>query len=244
MTPSTAPSTYSLDTLDQILQKKQQEFDTQFAKKTPTTAVRDPRPTPQSEKDEIFAKLQAAAASLTVLPEKEALYLEQQVSDLLGFEISSSFEEQKLTHSFGKMQALDEFSLQPHTQSEDSYNVHGARLKHGRPTLGWPKQTETTEQNHLYLANHLVFLEDWHHKYAHYKNWYKWRKLLLINPFNRVFIVVELASYTLPNPMQYQFGGSPDLIRTSQAWSPEAQGLVCVFFIPDAARVQPGLLNI
>ena len=241
MTPPSAPSTYSLALLEEILQKRQEEFSEQFSAVQPSVAPRMPRQTPKSERDEVFAKLAAAAASLTILPEKEALYLEQQVSDLLGFEVSSTLEEKKLTCSFGKIQALDVFSLSPQAHPEDMVSVRGARIKRGRPSLGWAKQTEVSDANRYLLANHLVLLEDWHHKYAHYKNWYRWRKLLLINPFDRISVVVELASFTLPNPMQYQFGGSPALIRASQAWSPRAQGFVCVFFIPDASRAQSGV---
>ncbi|NCN82842.1 MAG: hypothetical protein GW947_02635 [Candidatus Pacebacteria bacterium] len=243
MPSPSASKTFSLQLLEEIYQKKQQEFALKFDKVAPTTPIRDPRPTPEPERDEIFAKLEAAAASLSIMPEKELLYLEQQVSDLLGFEISSSLDGQRLTHSFGKMQALDEFTLQP-TQFETVASVRGAAIKRGRPSLGWDKQFLDKNEKQYLLANHLVLLEDWHQKYAHYKNWYKWRKLLLINPFNRIAVVVELASYTLPNPMQFQFGGSPDLIRASQAWSPEAQGLVCVFFIPDAVNSKPGVLKL
>ncbi len=239
-----ATNSYSLELLDSILQKKQAEYTAAFTAKTPAAPIRDPRPTPEPERDEIFAKLEAAAASLHELPEKELLYLEQQVSDLLGFEITSSLDEQRLTHTFGKIQALEEFSLQPHAQSDTIPAVRGAQVKKSRPTLGWSKQPCEENAKQYLLANHLPLLEDWHHKYAHYKKWYKYRKLLLINPFNRIVVIGELASYTLPNPMQYHFGGSPDLIRASQAWSPEAQGNVCVFFIPDAAAVKLGPHNI
>ena len=244
MPSPTAPKSFSLSLLEEIFQKKQQEWESKFANAPTATPVRDPRPTPQPERDEIFAKLEAAAASLSIMPEKELLYLEQQVSGLLGFEITSSLDGQRLTHSFGKIQALNAFSLQPHAQSETTVSVRGATVRLGRPTLGWDKSPDAIGTKQFLLANHLLLLEDWHHKYAHYKKWYKWRKLLLINPFNRIAVVVELASYALPNPMQFQFGGSPDLIRASQAWSPEAQGLVCVFFIPDAVATKPGVLKL
>ncbi|NCN06447.1 MAG: hypothetical protein GW946_01210 [Candidatus Pacebacteria bacterium] len=234
-------STYSLNKLEKILDKKRQEFSEQFDFKTPITSSQTSVAVPKQERDEIFAKLETVAATSAQLSEKESLYLEQQVSDLLGFEISSELEGKKLTHTFGKIQALDEFSLQPHTTTNRSQNVRGAHIQKSRPSLGWGTEDIVPDSNHFLLANHLPFLQDWHQKYAHYKRWYKWKKLLLINPFNRISVVVELAAATLPNPMQYQFGGSPDLIRASQAWSPQAQGLVCVFFIPDAARVNPGV---
>ncbi|MDA1079270.1 MAG: hypothetical protein O2840_01105 [bacterium] len=244
MPPLPATSLYSLELLDTLLQKKQAEFAVTFPEKPVTQQINNPQPTPEPERDEIFAKLETAASSLSQLSEKELLYLEQQVSDLLGFEVTSSLDDQRLTHTFGKIQALAEFVLQPHQNTVSTPAVRGANMQATRPTLGWAKKPPENGEKHFLLANHLLLLEDWHLKYAHYKNWYKWRKLLVLNPFNRVAVIVELASFTLPNPMQYQFGGSPDVIRASQAWSPEAQGHVCVFFIPEEIAIKPGLHKI
>ncbi|PIY80065.1 MAG: hypothetical protein COY80_04825 [Candidatus Pacebacteria bacterium CG_4_10_14_0_8_um_filter_42_14] len=178
---------------------------------------------PKQERQEIFQKLQSLCLKPPPnLEKKEQLYLEQQLSDLFGFEVTTELEEHRLPRTFGKMQAV------PDTKK--------------RSPFGWAHQ-DSNEEN-FEIAAHLLLLDDWHLKYAHYKQWYRNRHLLIVNPFEQRAVVAKLTDCTLPNPISYQFGGSSKLIREGKIWSPLSQGIVAVFFIPPNDSIHPGRIQL
>lgn len=178
---------------------------------------------PTQERLEIFQKLQTLCLKPPDnLEKKEQLYLEQQLSDLFGFEVTTELDEHRLPRTFGKMQA-----------TPDSKK---------RSLFGWSQQN--SEEDNFEVSAHLLLLDDWHLKYAHYKQWYRNRHLLIVNPFEQRAVVAKLTDCTLPNPISYQFGGSSKLIREGKIWSPQSQGIVAVFFIPPNDSVHPGRINL
>ncbi|NCN24293.1 MAG: hypothetical protein COU65_01040 [Candidatus Pacebacteria bacterium CG10_big_fil_rev_8_21_14_0_10_42_12] len=178
---------------------------------------------PTQERQEIFQKLQSLCLKPpTNLEKKEQLYLEQQLSDLFGFEVTTELDEHKLPRTFGKMQAVP--------------------ISKRRSPFGWAQQDSGEAK--FEVSAHLLLLDDWHLKYAHYKKWYRNRHLLIVNPFEQRAVVAKLTDCTLPNPSSYQFGGSSRVIREGKIWSPMSQGIVAVFFIPPNDSVHPGRVNL
>lgn len=193
----------------------------------------------QEEHQEIMAKL----SSLAHLPaghleKTEELYLEQQLTDLLGFTVAAELADHRLNHSVGVMMA------QPHLQRSptDVLQAHGKYLEAGmakyRSGFGWFTEngeltTQSIEREKYYFAVQLHYLTIWHQQAEELHAWYKYRKMVMINPSEETAVVGVVGDIGPSAWMQYQFAASPEVIRDGAVWSQKALGHVFLFFVDD-----------
>ncbi len=172
------------------------------------------------------------------LPEQEELYLEQQLTDMLGFEVSAELENHRLNHSLGIMggeQHLRRFSTD--TLSEhDAYQEAG--MAPNRGAFGWFTENgqlteEAIQKEKYYFAVQTLYLPDWNSNYQELKPWYKFRKMIVVNPADRMAVVGVVGDAGPAMWVKKQFGGSPEIIREGKIWSPKARGKVILMFVDD-----------
>ena len=191
------------------------------------------------EHQEIMAKL----ASLAHLPaghleKTDELYLEQQLTDLLGFSVAAELADHRLNHSVGIMAA------QPHLlrSPTDVLEAHGKYLEAGLATqrggFGWFTEngeltTQGIEREKYYFAVQLQYLEHWHREAESLRTWYKYRKMVMINPSEEVAVVGVVGDIGPSTWMQQQFAASPEIIREGNVWSQKTLGHVFLFFVDD-----------
>lgn len=172
------------------------------------------------------------------LPSDQELYVEQQLSDMLGFEVLAELDGQRLNHSIGIMggeQHLRRFAT-------DSLDQHDAYLESGiapnRGAFGWFTEggvlTETAVQREkYYFAVQTLYLPSWSSSHAQLKPWYQFRKMVVINPAEQLAVVGVVGDAGPAMWVQKQFGGSPEVIREGKIWSPQSRGRVLLFFVDD-----------
>src|SRR5258708_1347700 len=121
------------------------------------------------------------------LPAQEELYLEQQLSDTFGFEISAELDGQRLNHSIGMMAALPHLKrFQTDTLAQhDQYREAGLAVCRG--AFGWftemgQNTPETKQREEYYVVVQAQFVPTWSQNHAQLKEWYKFHKMLVINP--------------------------------------------------------------
>lgn len=193
----------------------------------------------QEEHQEIMAKM----TRLTHLPaghldKTDELYLEQQLTDLLGFTVAAELAEHRLNHSVGVMAARPHLMRTP----TDTLISHAQYLEAGispnRSAFGWFTDTgELTakgimREKYAFSAQ-LFYLPTWQQDFAVLKQWYQYRKMIVINPGEEKAVVGVIADIGPAMWMQHQFGGSPEVIREGMIWSPKTQGHVFLFFVDD-----------
>lgn len=201
----------------------------------------------QISTEEYEAVLDKAAAIAHLPPGKidleTNLYLEQQLSDLLGFQVATKLQEQELLHSHGVIQGLPHLKLSP----TDSNNEHGfkrAPFSEQRGYYGWLQhkhelEFDPTEYEKYYAALPLYLLSNWQTNAAAFKQWYNLRKVIFINPHNRRAVVTAVVdTFAMPSS-KYQFGASPETIIEGKFWSPQAMGKVLAFFIVETGTTIP-----
>lgn len=193
----------------------------------------------QEEHDEIFKKLESIVQMPPGHMEKETeLYLEQQLSDVLGFEVTAEIEGQRLNHSTGIMggeQHLYRFpgdSLAQH----DAYQEAG--IAPNRGAFGWfTENGELTDKaidsEKYYFAVQTLYLPNWNSEYPTLKPWYKFRKMIVINPAEKIAVVGVVGDAGPAAWVQKQFGGSPEIIREGKIWSPKSRGRILLLFVDD-----------
>ncbi|GIK83917.1 MAG: hypothetical protein BroJett025_05390 [Patescibacteria group bacterium] len=172
------------------------------------------------------------------LEEESELYLEQQLSDILGFDVNANLDGHTLLFSTGVMKATSHLKRSPTDTLENHTNYHEAGLSLNRSAFGWfSGSTEidqtAIDQEKYYVAVPLYYHEDWNTKFTELKQWYKFRKVVVINPAERIAVVGVIGDIGPSTYTRRQFGGSPELIHAGKIWSPKSAGKVLLLFVDD-----------
>jgi len=178
------------------------------------------------------------------LAKDDELYLEQQLSDILGFEVTAELESTRLNHSIGIMggeQHLRRFPTDTLAQ-HDAYQESG--IAPNRGAFGWFTENgqltpEAVLREKYYFAVQTLYLPTWNTDHARLKPWYKFRKMIVINPADQVAVVGVVGDAGPAQWVQKQFGGSPEVIREGKIWSPQARGHVILLFVNDPQNKVP-----
>lgn len=227
------------------------EFSEPTSKKVTNQILRQKLPEALSisreEQAVIIEKLQELVNSPPgQLNSTDTLYLEQQLTDMMGFEVISKLDGHTLPHNYGIIAPGRHLKRYPGDKLELHQRVLEAQFSQNRLDFGWlqnPKtQTENTPSNRsdsttdenaesYYLQVQLHLQDDWQFNREEVRKWYKKQKVIVINPFNKRAVVAMVAGVGSSISSRRQFVGSPELIRELEAWSPEAQGKILVLYV-------------
>lgn len=193
----------------------------------------------EEEYQEIMAKMVGFVnRPVGHLEKEEELYLEQQLTDLLGFEVSAELEGHRLNHTIGIMGGEQHLMRYPgDTLSEhDAYQEAG--IAPARGAFGWfTEDGQLTEEaiarEKYYFAVQTMYLPDWNTNFNDLKQWYKFRKMIVINPAEETAVVGVVGDAGPAQWVKKQFGGSPEIIREGKIWSPKTHGKVILWFVDD-----------
>lgn len=156
------------------------------------------------------------------------LYLEQQIAELTGVEVTTVLETHQLPQQMGIIKSLPHQKCHPTDTLTAHIHVLEAGFSEKRSRYGW--QYDQNDEYSLSLP--LMQFPIPEGERETYKQWYKYRKMLVINPIERKAVVAKVTDIQFFPSHKYQFGGSPELIRAVRAWSPQSLGRVLLFYIP------------
>jgi hypothetical protein len=193
------------------------------------------------EHQEIVGKLQMLLQMPPgTLDLQSELYLEQQISDMLGFEVTNELDGQKMLYTTGKIKALPHLRRHPTDTINNHKKYHYAGISQARSAFGWFMDqgtvTDTLKQSEeYYVALQLYYFKEWAQHHKTLKQWYKYRKVVVINPFDEIAVVSKVAAIGPRIPLKYQFGASPEVIIEGKLWSRQAAGKAIVLFVDDVS---------
>lgn len=226
--------------LDKLLQEMQSSVHSNpFSELTPSqnssSETEDTHVQLDSEESQaILSKLQSYVSSgAGSIPQEEALYIEQQVAELLGFEVAVSKDNLSLPFTYGQMAGSPHAKMKP-SPTALSEPIQEAGFATLRPFFGWYQDAEIPRYT---IQVNLLRLPKWSAQYPSIKSKLAFTQLFVINPYEGLGAPAVLTDVVYPHQSRYQFGGSPQLIRDLKVWSPASQGKVWVFFLPNP--VQP-----
>lgn len=192
----------------------------------------------------VFKLREVAQLHPGALEKQDLLYLEQQLTDIFGFEVTSQLEGRDLPFIIGTMAAAPHNKRFPSDQLTD----HGRYLEAGmaptRTQFGWMLDSgqlsdTAVNQEAFGISLPLTYLPEWQTGHQDIKSWFKFRKVVVINPFELRAVVCAVNHIAPVSTLKYQFEGSPELIRMGSIWSPKTQGRVIVLFVNDEQNQVP-----
>ena len=181
-----------------------------------------------------------------ILTRNEEKLLEQIFENVLDVPARATLEGEHLNTTYGNIGAEQHLRRNP----GDTLLQHGSGdiLKSGiAPGLGaWgyfaPSKAELTpeleEIEKWYAVVQTLYLPDWNTRQPHLKNWYKYRKVLIVNTENGKAVVASIADSGPAALTGKHYGGSPEVM--DYLGGPRyKKGPVIVFFVDDPENKIP-----
>jgi len=171
-------------------------------------------------------------------PEKET-----EISHLLfstfGINAVPKLGDTKLNHVYGLIGAEQHLPRYP----GDTVSQHDEYQKSGiTPGLGaWgyfarskSELTEDLEQKEkYYVAVQTLYLSDWPTRFKYLCDWYKYRKVVVVNPINGKSVVAVIADAGPASWTGKHFGGSPEVMASLGLNVGMQKGPVVLYFVDD-----------
>lgn len=174
---------------------------------------------------------------------------EQKVSDILsrtyGIKVTPALEGKRLDRSYGLIGAEQHLARYPgdilstHFDSQDDTNAYWqSGMAPGLGAWGYfasgPTLTELDKDREKYYIAVQTFLsKDFNSKFAEYRDFYKYRKMLVVNPNNGKAIVADIADAGPGESTGKHLGGSPEVMHYLERFDGSQRGPVLYFFIDD-----------
>lgn len=182
----------------------------------------------QEELQSVIHKMQSILSKPpSRLDGETSLYLNQQLSELLGIQVSTELDGFYLPHNTGLVKSLNHQKTGPDDKLENHINHIEAGISDKRSFFGWLDQE--SEQYRVSLP--LQLISGWVKDSVNISKWYQNRKVVLINPFDMRAVIAKISDIYVEDLLKYQFGASPEVVREGLFWSPKSRGRAAIFFI-------------
>lgn len=196
------------------------------------------------QKDLIDAFKNMLPTDVRPLSRDEEKRLEQVIKDTTNIPAKASLEGEHLNTTYGYIGAEQHLKRYP----GDILENHGPYYKEGiAPGLGaWgyfakskDKMTEDlVETEKWYAVVQTLYLPDWNSRQPYLYNWYKYRKVMVVNTKNGNAVVAAIADAGPAAWTGKHFGGSPEVMEYLGG-SRYKKGAVLLFFVDDPENKIP-----
>lgn len=166
--------------------------------------------------------------------------------DVIGVKATGTLEGEHLNTTYGLIGAEQHLRRYP----GDTLSAHGPLSQYDEgmaPGLGaWgyfaPSQSALTPQlaqdEKWYAVVQTLYLPDWQKRLAYLRDWYKYRKVLIVNTLNGNAVVADIADSGPAYWTGKSFGGSPEVMEALGGVKYKV-GPVILFFVDDANNKVP-----
>lgn len=166
----------------------------------------------------------------------------QIVSRATGIPVKASLERERLNITYGYIGIEQHLARYP----GDSISKHDLSNEGMAPGLGGfgyfntgPILTQDAIlREKYYVVAQLMYLPDWGKRTRYLANWYKWKKMIVVNPDNGNAVVGDLGDAGPAAWTGKQFGGSPE-VMDALGGPKYTKGRVLFFFVDDPENKIP-----
>ncbi|QQG42082.1 MAG: hypothetical protein HYV90_02075 [Candidatus Woesebacteria bacterium] len=162
--------------------------------------------------------------------------LEQVFQQIIGINARAGLEGEHLNTTYGYIGAEQHLMRYPGDTMATHPKIpeHDEGMAPGRGAWGYvPAKNET-----WYAVVQTLYLPDWNTRQPYLQNWYKYRKVLIVNTINGNAVVADIADAGPAAFTGKHFGGSPEVMN--YLGGPRyKKGPVIVFFVDDPNNKVP-----
>ena len=186
-------------------------------------------------KELIAKKLPSSSRVLTVDEEKS---LSKILLDTYGVKASTELEGNRLNNQIGQIGLEQHLQRFPGDTLADR-TFPQAGMAPGRGAWGYfvPSKNQITlaavQKEKYYIAVQTLYLPDWKKRVGELYQWYKYRKVLVINPDTGNVVVAVIGDAGPAKWTGKQFGGSPQVMADLGLYPKKTKGKVIILFVDD-----------
>lgn len=168
---------------------------------------------------------------------------EENVSKVLeesfGIKAVAKLDGNKLNQSYGLIGAEQHLPRYPGDTVENHKDILKAGITPGLGAWGYfaRSKSELTpdliEKEKYYVAVQTLYLPDWNTRLAYLRDWYRYRKVVVVNPVNGRAVVAVVADAGPAAWTGKHFGGSPEIMAYLELNVGYQKGPVVLFFMDD-----------
>ncbi len=154
-----------------------------------------------------------------------------EIKTIWGIDASASLDGERLNRSYGLIGAEQHLMRYPGDVVEN--------MAPGRGAWGYFANSEgeltqdLIEKEKWYVAVQTLYLPDWALRLNYLREWYKYRKVLVVNPTNGKTVVADVADSGPADFTGKHFGGSPEVMAYLGLNVHMQKGPVILFFVND-----------
>ena len=175
--------------------------------------------------------------------------IEDQISRIIeefwGIRASAKLDGEHLNTTYGYMGAEQHLPHFPgdSVSQHDAYQQSG--ITPGKGAWGYfaNSKNELTDdlvqKEKYYVAVQTLYLPDWETRLPYLREWYKYRKVMVINPVNGKTVVAVVADAGPANWTGKSFGASPEIMAYLDMKDGAQRGPAILFFVDDKDNAIP-----
>lgn len=179
------------------------------------------------------------------LTDTESSQVSTIIHQLFGIHASSTLEGNRLNTEFGLIGAEQHLPRYPGDSISQHDALQQAGMTPGRGAWGYfagSKKDLTPDlilKEKYYVAVQTLYLPDWTTRLAYLRDWYKHRKVIVLNPRNGHAVVAVIADSGPAAWTGKQFGGSPEVMDYLRSKDGRQRGPVILQFVDDPDNQVP-----
>lgn len=179
------------------------------------------------------------------------------LSDIYGLNVKPDINGLRLKHTYGYIGAEQHLMRYPgdtmdshFASNEDSQKFYSSGMAPGRGAWGYFAPSRATmaqkeiDREKYYIAVQTFLAVDYAKRHPEYRDFFKHRKMLVVNPSNGYAMVVVIGDSGPAVWTKKQLGGSPEVMKYLERVDGRQKGTVLYFFIDDSEdKVPLGPIN-
>lgn len=200
--------------------------------------------------ESVTQALQRTLAPLTPhspakLDDDQAQKIEAAITAATGLPAKAVLEGQQLNHQVGFIGYEQHLRRYPGDTLLEHDDEQIAGIAPGLGAWGYfaKSKSEFTTQDYLrekyYSVAQTLYLPNWNTDFVKLRDWYKYRKILVVNPANGTAVVTVLGDAGPAKWTGKQFGGSPETMKALNLHKGGRKGLVLFLFLEDPENQIP-----
>lgn len=187
----------------------------------------------------------ALPQSVSPLTSDQEQAITKAIKETWGITAVPTLQNERLNRSYGLIGAEQHLPRFP----GDTIDQHDEPRREGiTPGLGaWayfaPSKEQLTqdliEKEKWYVAVQTLYLPDWNTRFRYLRDWYQYRKVLVVNPVNGKTVVADVADAGPADWTGKHFGGSPEVMAYLGLNIGMQKGPVILFFVDESDNPVP-----
>lgn len=171
--------------------------------------------------------------------------IENLLSENTKINVKGVLDDQSLNHNVGYIGFEQHLYRYPGDTLAGHDEIQEAGIAPGLGAFGYfakDSQSFTTKdylEEKYYCVVQTLYLENWNKDYKQLKDWYAFRKMLVVNPVNGQAVVCAIGDAGPAEWTGKQFGGSPETMQYLDLNKGPRKGLVLMMFVDDPENKVP-----